>query len=176
MIDQTLHQLDIIAIMQAKVKSDIRLEKAVQFNLPFFQLQAQILEGTKESLKNDIGDLIRQKTRLQLHDQESLIIPGLFRVTVSEAEIVPSGKRDHSLRIIIEKNSGDREGWEVSRKEGDFINLHKKLKDKFPEVMHDLELPKSGNIFNRNKESEKERKDALEKYLQVCIAFNLIRY
>jgi hypothetical protein len=65
------------------------------------------VDGTRESLKNDIGDLIRQKTRLQLHDQESLIIPGLFRVTVSEAE-------KHSIRIKIEKNSGDREGWEVS--------------------------------------------------------------
>jgi hypothetical protein len=42
LIERTLHQLDILTILQSKVKSDIRQDPS-SFNLPFFQLQSQIL-------------------------------------------------------------------------------------------------------------------------------------
>jgi hypothetical protein len=132
-------------------------------------LNFTLVDGTKEALKNDIGDLTRQKTRFQLQHMESLIIPGLFVIKLSF-----ESKKDNSIRIKIEKDSGDREGWEVVRREVDFVNLHRKLKDMYPKIMQDMELPKTANIFHRSKEVDASKRDALEKYLQVFIEF-LIR-
>jgi hypothetical protein len=54
------------------------------------------------------------------------------------------------------------------------VNIHRKLKDMFPLVMNDLELPKTQKIFNRSKDASASKEASLERYLQRLVDDNSI--
>ena len=140
---------------------------------PLLIMQKHILEQTKENLVYEIGELIKQKLKLESQEQKEALSPGQCTVTIKEVEAQyplanqTTGKKVTYFLVEIEQKHLSS-GWAVKRRYNDFLTLHRKLRDKFP-IVDDFDFPgKSSALWAivRN-EVKGDRMKALELYLQV---------
>ncbi|KAJ3119350.1 Intermediate filament protein [Nowakowskiella sp. JEL0407] len=147
------------------------------FGSPFGALQTHIVDLTKELLRQEIGDLTRQKSRLESQEMKDAIVPGQCTVIIAENFESYQNKDDDGLGVgigskfviyySIEIKKPDHPGWKVTKRYNDFHSLHRALREKYPWV-NDLELPGKAivNLFNRKSDLKTARMAAFEKYLQ----------
>ncbi|KAJ3396441.1 hypothetical protein HDU92_003063 [Lobulomyces angularis] len=192
-IEKTIFQIDLINILSAKQKAEVRTNSAVSV-LAFSRRIAKILDGTKELLKQEIGDLSKQKAKLLYHELGHDLSPGNFTIVLMESDILNNSQLtattnevNKSLSAPLTPNSTggsfsktkigyyrikvekyDKIGWIVTRKESEFYNLYRKLKELFPNV-NDIEVPPKSTLFHRNKIELKSRKDSWENFLKQLI-------
>ena len=175
-IEKLEYQLDLVSILNAKLKSDFKRDPSLKVEI---ELQTKILEGTKEQIKQEIGDLWKLKAKYIWQEREDQLIPGTCVVSILEHDLLNSNfdslKSNHSLFqpqvrtsknsfvIKIDKIDKSNSGWSVTRQEVDFHLLHRRLKERFP-IMIDLDFPLRTQLFRKEKEIGK--REGLERYLQ----------
>jgi PX domain len=138
-------------------------------NNPRTEVHNLILEQTKESLRQDIGELTRKKAKYESHEQREAIVPGQCTISIeAEHESHEIGEKPITFYTIVILRNETKVSWTVSRRYSDFDSLHLKLKKLFP-VVQDFELPGKtlGGLWPRAKSDQAGRAKALEKYLQV---------
>ncbi|KAJ3288320.1 Intermediate filament protein, partial [Borealophlyctis nickersoniae] len=168
--DKVLLQIDCINILNSLVLSE---NGGKGGGGPVSVVEAYILEQTKELLRQEVGDLTRQKAKYQSQEQKDAIVPGQCTVKIEAAfdDVVRQGvdgpgKKVTFYLIRIDKEV-DMSGWTVRRRYSDFHALHRKLKERFP-IVNEFELPgKTLGLWPRGKRELKAvRMQSLEKYLQ----------
>jgi hypothetical protein len=166
-MDRVLHQIDCLNLLSRKVnrsKSDTD---------HLYIMQSHIIEEAKDYLGQEIGDLSKQKAKLESQEQREALMPGQCFVTIQElddAEEEGVGKKVTFYLITVVEQRKLTSGWTVKRRYSDFDALHQKLREEF-EMVNDFELPSKTlglGILSRSKAEMKAiRLKALEKYLQV---------
>lgn len=133
-------------------------------------MQCHLLEETKILLAQEIGDLTKQKAKLESQEQRDALMPGQCFVSIPEiVEQEDSFKKIITFYVIKVEQRELNTGWTVKRRYSDFDALHQKLKETFV-IVNDFDLPGKtlGLNWSKNKSDLKiARLKALEKYLQV---------
>ncbi|KAJ3042366.1 Sorting nexin-14 [Rhizophlyctis rosea] len=154
------------------------------------QVMTHIIDQTKELLRQEVGDLTRQKAKLHSQETKDAIIPGQCTVKIEAAfdDIVKrkdptsgEGKKVTFYLIRIEREDtgsvgvsssgngggGGASGWTVRRRYSDFWALHRKLRERWG-VVQEFELPGKGvGVWMKGKREVKfARIKSLERYLQ----------
>ncbi|KAJ3056478.1 Intermediate filament protein [Rhizophlyctis rosea] len=179
-IDKVLLQIDCINLLNTFVQNERetaeRNDKSNGSTNYLATVITHIFDQTKELLRQEVGDLTRQKAKYQSQEVKDAIVPGQCTVKIEAAfdDIVRrkdptsvEGKKVTFYLIRIDKDL-DMSGWTVRRRYSDFHALHRKLSQRFP-VVQEFELPgKSLGIWPKGKKDLKyARMKSLEKYLQV---------
>ena len=142
-------------------------------------LKIYIIEQTLSLLKQEMNELTRQKVKYETQEQKDAITPGTCTIYIHqtlEDYITNEYKEQEKVTfydISVKKESGNQ-NWHVKRRYNDFYALHKKLKEKFP-VVNEFDLPAKtlGGLWSKlgKEELKRERRLALERYLQVFLIF-----
>lgn len=128
-----------------------------------------ILQETKESLRNEIGELSRQKAKYESHEQREAILPGLCTVAIEQVGDGQDNDNAVTFYLISIVRMDSQIKWTVKRRYSDFDFLHLKLKKHHP-IVGDFDLPsKTLGIWHRDKPDQLSRSKALERYLQRLI-------
>lgn len=170
-----LCQLDILNILTGKMTAEKRSNVSEVYGSHVFQ--TSLIEGTKEQLKQEIGEIAKQRAKLLSQEMRDAIVPGQCQVTIEEdmdegrmmQQTTSAGAAKRQMYTLKIEKIEDRTGWVVRRTYNDFYALHRKLRDKYP-IVNEFDLPgKSLNIWpNRAKgDVGNMKQQALEKYLQV---------
>jgi sorting nexin-25 len=170
--NKLLCQLDILNIITGKLTAEKRSGEVFGSHV----FQSSLIEGTKEQLKQEIGEIAKQRAKLLSQEMRDAILPGQCQVTIEEEsdegrmlQNTASGDKRRQMYILKIERIQDLSGWVVRRTYNDFYALHRKLRDKYP-IVNEFDLPgKSLNIWpNRTKgDTGNMKQQALEKYLQV---------
>ncbi|KAI8907340.1 hypothetical protein EDD86DRAFT_209350 [Gorgonomyces haynaldii] len=155
-IDSCMARIDCVDLLIWKSKQNRQSET--------FPMLLYILEQTRESLKQDIGELSRQKARFESHEQREAIVPGMCTITIE-----PEEKNEITFYLVhIVKT--DKSGWSLRRRYSDFDALHRKLRKLFP-IVNDFDLPsKTIGLWPKAKmEARQARTKMLERYLQRLV-------
>ncbi|KAI8813997.1 hypothetical protein BJ742DRAFT_849286 [Cladochytrium replicatum] len=195
-LDETVEEMDKVKLQLECLNLLItQVQATTPLGNPTGTAQVFLLESTKEILKQEIGDLSRQKAKLESSSEgREVIVPGMYAVSIVNADEGDPSLGSHNSAgthsvghgeegaagvrmgrggqgvtyylIRLERENGT--GWTVIRRYSEFHNLHRKLREKHPQV-NDFELPgKSLGIWPRGK-ADHGRMQALEKYLQRLV-------
>ncbi|KAJ1550412.1 Intermediate filament protein [Nowakowskiella sp. JEL0078] len=169
-IDKVLLQMECMTLLASMV------QERNQFGSPRAAMQLNIIEKTKDLMRNDIGDLTRQKTRLESQEIRDAIVPGQCQVKIFETfeggapdmDDRSKGGRNLTTYYSIKIQKLDHPGWSVIKSYNEFEKIHRALREKHG-WMNDLELPGKAGIFNRRAEQKPDRMMELEKYLHCLL-------
>jgi hypothetical protein len=168
-VERIMHQIDCLNLLQRKVN---QMKSEMD---PIYIMQCHIIEEAKDLLGQEIGDLSKQKAKLESQEQREALMPGQCFVSIQELddpeEEERPGKKVTYYLITVEQRHL-MTGWTVKRRYSDFDALHHKLREEF-EIVNDFELPSKTlglGLLSRSKaEMKASRLKALEKYLQVNV-------
>lgn len=136
------------------------------------QISDYILEQTRELVKVEIGELVRQKAKFESHEQREAIVPGQCSIVIEEEEESAQDAVEmpitwYNIKIVRTDTQSE---WTVRRRYSDFDYLHKKLKKHFP-IVGDFDLPGKtmGGLWTRQADKLTSRAKSLERYLQRLV-------
>jgi hypothetical protein len=167
-MDRVLHQIECLNLLHRSVN-----RSKSEYD-PLYIMQCHIIGEAKDMLGEEIGDLSKQKAKLESQEQKEPLIPGQCFISIQELDDVEEDKLGKKITyyLITVEQRHLMTGWTVKRRYSDFDTLHHKLRDEF-DIVNDFELPSKTlglGILSRSKaEMKAGRLKALEKYLQVIL-------
>eukprot|EP00842_Homolaphlyctis_polyrhiza_P002181 jgi/Hompol1/2964/HPOL_006255-RA len=128
--------------------------------------------GVNEEIKR----LVTEKRTLEMHELDNVIMPDRTTVTLLESHITNEDGKDFAIYPIEVQRlnvDGAPSGWLVMRRYSEFLAMHNILKNRFPAIIMQYEMPSKllTSLIKMKKYSLELRRAALEKYLQ-----NLVRH
>ncbi|KAJ3304517.1 Intermediate filament protein [Kappamyces sp. JEL0829] len=169
-MDRIQGEIDRVNLLLWKLKP----KETASLQDPLFIMQKHILEQTKDSLAQEMGDLAKQKAKYESQQQREALIPGQCTISIQELlpdpELAPSLTRAITYFLIQIDQKHLNSGWTVKRRYTDFDQLHRKLRETFP-IVDDFDFPGKGSVLWSRARSELKggRVKALEKYLQMLV-------
>ncbi|KAF9954694.1 Intermediate filament protein [Mortierella alpina] len=135
--------------------------------------QLRLLKKSKSDLRRDLLGMEYQKTQYEVQEEENMIMPGRSTISITSSTVSHDGSKEFALYEIqvyqLAQDGSCASGWVVARRYSEFFTLHQQLKEKFPSIVRQYELPGKRGFLKLQKSFVEGRRIGLERYLQSLI-------
>ncbi|KAF9565949.1 Intermediate filament protein [Mortierella alpina] len=135
--------------------------------------QLRLLKKSKSDLRRDILNKEYQKTQYEVQEEENMIMPGRSTISITSSTVSHDGSKEFALYEIqvfqLDQDGSCASGWVIARRYSEFFALHQQLKEKFPSIVRQYELPGKRGFLKLQKSFVENRRIGLERYLQSLI-------
>ncbi|KAF9968085.1 Intermediate filament protein [Mortierella alpina] len=135
--------------------------------------ELRLLNKSKSDLRRDILSKEYQKTQYEVQEEENMIMPGRSTISITSSTVSHDGSKEFALYEIqvfqLDQDGSCASGWVIARRYSEFFALHQQLKEKFPSIVRQYELPGKRGFLKLQKSFVENRRIGLERYLQSLI-------
>ncbi|CAO3572391.1 unnamed protein product [Mortierella alpina] len=135
--------------------------------------ELRLLKKSKSDLRRDILGKEYQKTQYEVQEEENMIMPGRSTISITSSTVSHDGSKEFALYEIqvfqLDQDGSCASGWVIARRYSEFFALHQQLKEKFPSIVRQYELPGKRGFLKLQKSFVENRRIGLERYLQSLI-------
>jgi sorting nexin-25 len=132
--------------------------------------ELRLLKNSKAVIQREMKQLQFQKTQYEQQESANRLLPDRTRVSiVSSTTADEAGKSVVRYLVEVQQLAMDgsyASGWVVARRYNEFLNMHTKLRERFP-LVRNLDFPGKRLVTSLSGSFLDNRKVALERYLQV---------
>ncbi|KAG0305867.1 Intermediate filament protein [Dissophora globulifera] len=137
------------------------------------QNELRILKKSKSALRREILGMEYQKTQYEVQEEENMIMPGRSTISITSSTVGHEGSKVFALYVIevhqMAQDGSYASGWVIARRYSEFFALHQQLKDKYPLIVRQYELPGKRGFLKLQKSFVEGRRIGLERYLQCLV-------
>ncbi|KAF9133860.1 Intermediate filament protein [Mortierella sp. 14UC] len=137
------------------------------------QDELRIWKKSKSALRREILGMEYQKTQYEVQEEENMIMPGRSTINITSSTVGHDGSKEFALYVIevhqLAQDGSYASGWLITRRYSEFFALHQKLKEKFPSIVRQYELPGKRGFLKLQKSFVEGRRIGLERYLQSLV-------
>ncbi|KAF9179970.1 Intermediate filament protein [Haplosporangium sp. Z 767] len=135
--------------------------------------ELRILKKSKSALRREILSMEYQKTQYEVQEEENMIMPGRSTINITSSTVGHDGPKEFALYVIevhqMAQDGSFASGWVIARRYSEFFALHRQLKEKFPAIVRQYELPSKRGFLKLQKSFVEGRRIGLERYLQCLV-------
>jgi sorting nexin-25 len=139
--------------------------------------ESRLLQKSKSALNREIRELSFQKTQYEQQESANRLVSDRTKVAIGNSTVADEdGKSVVRYILEVQQLAGDGSfatGWVVARRYNEFLNMHNKLRDKYA-MVRNLDFPGKRIVTGLSGHFVDARRTALEKYMQVGVAFYLL--
>ncbi|KAF9980353.1 Intermediate filament protein, partial [Mortierella antarctica] len=165
-----LLEQDIKMLRKQEAILEEMIHKAERKNRPN---ELRLLKKSKSDLRRDILGREYQKTQYEVQEEENMIMPGRSTISITSSTVSHDGSKEFALYEIqvfqLDQDGSCASGWVIARRYSEFFALHQQLKEKFPSIVRQYELPGKRGFLKLQKSFVENRRIGLERYLQSLI-------
>lgn len=133
--------------------------------------ELQLLKKSKAAMSRDLRELQFQRQQYEQQESANRLISDRTRVAIVSSTVAEEdGKSVVRYLVEVQQLGPDKSfssGWVVARRYNEFLSMHNKLREKYA-LVKGLDFPGKRLVANLSGSFLDNRKQALEKYLQVC--------
>ena len=133
--------------------------------------ELRLLRKAKASMTRELRELQFQKTQYEQQESANCLIPNRTKVSIVSSTVAEEeGKSVVRYLVEVQQLSPDgtfSSGWVVARRYNEFLRMHNKLREEHTAVRN-LEFPGKRLVTSLSGTFIDTRRQALEKYMQVC--------
>ncbi|KAF9114150.1 Intermediate filament protein [Mortierella sp. AM989] len=137
------------------------------------QNELRILQKSKSALRREILSMEYQKTQYENQEKENMIMPGRSTINITSSTVGHEGSKEFALYVIevhqLAQDGSFASGWVIARRYSEFFALNQQLKEKFPSIIRQYELPGKRGFLKLQKSFVEGRRIGLERYLQSLV-------
>ncbi|KAG0369064.1 Intermediate filament protein [Gamsiella multidivaricata] len=137
------------------------------------QNELRILKKSKSALRREILSMEYQKTQYEVQEEENMIMPGRSTINITSSTVGHEGSKEFALYVIevhqLAQDGSFASGWVIARRYSEFFALHQQLKEKYPSIVRQYELPGKRGFLKLQKSFVEGRRIGLERYLQCLV-------
>ena len=135
--------------------------------------ELRLLRKAKASMTRELRELHFQKTQYEQQESANRLVPHRTKVSIVSSTVAEEeGKSVVRYLVEVQQLSPDgtfSSGWVVARRYNEFLRMHNKLRDEYV-VVRNLDFPGKRLVTALSGNFIDTRRQALEKYVQVCDA------
>lgn len=133
--------------------------------------ELRLLRKAKASMTRELRELHFQKTQYEQQESANRLVPHRTKVSIVSSTVAEEeGKSVVRYLVEVQQLSPDgtfSSGWVVARRYNEFLRMHNKLREEHSSVRN-LDFPGKRLVTSLTGSFVDTRRQALEKYLQVC--------
>ncbi|KAF9209455.1 Intermediate filament protein [Haplosporangium sp. Z 27] len=137
------------------------------------QNELRILKKSKSALRREILGMEYQKTQYEVQEEENMIMPGRSTITITSSTVGHEGSKEFALYVIevhqMAQDGSFASGWVIARRYSEFFSLNQQLREKYPSIVRQYELPGKRGFLKLQKSFVEGRRIGLERYLQCLV-------
>ena len=137
--------------------------------------ELRLLRKAKASMTRELRELHFQKTQYEQQESANCLVPHRTKVSIVSSTVAEEeGKSVVRYLVEVQQLSPDgtfSSGWVVARRYNEFLRMHNKLRDEYS-VVRNLDFPGKRLVTSLSGNFVDTRRQALEKYMQVCDKYN----
>ncbi|KAF9432855.1 Intermediate filament protein [Entomortierella beljakovae] len=137
------------------------------------QDELRILKKSKSSLRRDILNKEYQITIYKTQEEENMILPGRSTINITSSTVGHEGSKEFALYVIevhkLAEDGSYASGWVIARRYSEFFALNQQLREKYPLIVRQYELPGKRGFLKLQKSFVEGRRIGLERYLQCLV-------
>ena len=133
--------------------------------------ELRLLRKAKASMIRELRELYFQKTQYEQQESANRLVPHRTKVSIVSSTVAEEeGKSVVRYLVEVQQLSPDgtfSSGWVVARRYNEFLRMHNKLREQHP-LVRNLDFPGKRLVTSLSGSFVDTRRQALEKYMQVC--------
>ncbi|KAF9283865.1 Intermediate filament protein [Mortierella alpina] len=165
-----LLEQDIKTLRKQEAILEAMIQKGERNNRPN---ELRLLKKSISDLRRDILGKEYQKTQYEVQEEENMIMPGRSTISITSSTVSHDGSKEFALYEIqvfqLAQDGSCASGWVIARRYSEFFALHQQLKEKFPAIVRQYELPGKRGFLKLQKSFVESRRIGLERYLQSLV-------
>ncbi|KAG0020543.1 Intermediate filament protein, partial [Entomortierella chlamydospora] len=133
----------------------------------------RIYQKAKSSLRRELLGKEYQKAEYVIQEEENMIMPGRSTISITSSTVGREGSKEFALYVIevhqLAQDGSFASGWVIARRYSEFFTLNQQLKEKYPSIIRQYELPGKRGFLKLQKSFVEGRRIGLERYLQCLV-------